>query len=193
MPPVYTSQLASAPEEMVISSAPFRLLQSFVQNITIDNDQRKSDLERVRVEADSLREGMESFRNSLMVSSSFRSRSCPWLIASAHSQRDTKEQIDEIQRRLNTKESDINRIRTQREEYRAEISELRARDSDKMKASEEVTKLSGSRQERITALESEVKRLKMSLRALKGDKEGVEMLLKGEEEDAVHLLREKLA
>lgn len=58
---------------------------------------------------------------------------------------------------------------------------------------EETNKLSASRKERITALESEVKRLKIYLRALKGDLEGVKMLSAGEEEDTVQMLRDKLA
>lgn len=163
-----------------------------MQNITTDNEQKKAELERIRAEADNLREGMEGFRTSLVVSpqGDLARRS---LLIIRISQRDTKEQADEIQRRLTAKEADINRIRTQREEYRAETSELRARDSDKAKAMEETTKLSHSRKERVTALESEVKRLKVALRALKGDKEGVEMLVKGEEDDVVQMLREKLS
>jgi E3 ubiquitin-protein ligase BRE1 len=66
--PSDTLQLVSLPDEAIAESTPFKLLQSYVQNLTSDNDAKKSELERVRKEADALREQQETFRQGTVVS-----------------------------------------------------------------------------------------------------------------------------
>lgn len=61
-----------------------------------------------------------------------------------------------------------------------------------MKSVEEVTRLNQSGKERIAALGSEVRRLKMSLAARRGDGETVDMLLGAEEADVIRDLQERL-
>jgi E3 ubiquitin-protein ligase BRE1 len=107
-------------------------------------------------------------------------------------QRDATDQVEEIQRKLTLKESDLTRIRAQREDFRAEASELKAKELDKMKSVEEVTRLNQSGKERIEALGSEVRRLKMSLAARRGDGETVDLLLGAEEVDVIRDLQERL-
>lgn len=63
-----TPQLVSLPDETIAESTPFKLLQSYVQNLTSDNEAKKSELERVQKEADALREQQETFRQGTVVS-----------------------------------------------------------------------------------------------------------------------------
>lgn len=61
-----------------------------------------------------------------------------------------------------------------------------------MKSVEEVTRLNQSGKERIEALGSEVRRLKMSLAATRGDGETVDLLLGAEEADVIRDLQDRL-
>lgn len=84
-------------------------------------------------------------------------------------QREAEEQVDEIQKRLLAKEGDLTRIRSQREDFRAEATELRARESEKVKNLDQLKTLAQSREDRIAAYASEVRRLKMQIAAAEGD------------------------
>lgn len=60
-------------------------------------------------------------------------------------QREAEDQIEEIQQRLLAKESDLTRIRAQREEFRADATELRAKESEKIRNSDQLRTLAESR------------------------------------------------
>lgn len=107
-------------------------------------------------------------------------------------QREASEQVEEVQKRLLAKEGDLARIRAQREEYRAEAQELKVRDADKQRYVGEIKSLVSSKEERITAYDSEVRRLKMQIAASKGQGETVELLAARSEEDIVNDLQTRL-
>lgn len=66
------------------------------------------------------------------------------------------------------KDSDIARLRGQRDELNSEIMERRAKEVEKCKYTEQIENLANSRQERISFLTSEVRRLKGRLAAAHG-------------------------
>lgn len=111
---------------------------------------------------------------------------------STPSQQEASTQVEEIQKRLTTKETDLTRIRADRENLRAETTELRAKDSDKLKQVEQLKTLAQSREDRIAAFESEVRRLKMDRAAAKGDSAGVDLHANNDEADIVNDLTLRL-
>lgn len=90
------------------------------------------------------------------------------------------------------KEGDLTRIRAQREELRAESTELRAKELEKVKNLDQLKVLASSREDRIVAYESEVRRLKMQIAAAKGDTATVELLGTVVETDIVNDLQARL-
>ncbi len=90
------------------------------------------------------------------------------------------------------KEGDLARIRAERESYRAEATELKVRDADKQRYVGEIKTLVSSKEERITAYDSEVRRLKMHIAATKGQAETVKLLAERSEDDIVHDLQARL-
>lgn len=73
------------------------------------------------------------------------------------------------------RESEVARIRSNRDELKAEISELKAKDSDKMHALSEVKTLAEARQSRLQAYASELRRLRIGQAGDRGDLEGVQL------------------
>jgi E3 ubiquitin-protein ligase BRE1 len=73
------------------------------------------------------------------------------------------------------RESEVARIRSNRDELKAEISELKAKDSDKMHALSEVKTLAEARKSRLQAYASELRRLRIGQAGDRGDLEGVQL------------------
>lgn len=90
------------------------------------------------------------------------------------------------------READLTRIRSQREEFRAELTEVRAKDSERSKASEMLKVLAASREERIAAFSSEVRRMKMELAAREGDVTTMELYASKDEAGIVKELQGRL-
>jgi len=66
------SQLVDLPEDLVAETPLFRAMQQHVQYLASEYATQKGDAERAAKEADDLREGMESFRESAVVRPLFR-------------------------------------------------------------------------------------------------------------------------
>jgi hypothetical protein len=107
-------------------------------------------------------------------------------------QREAADQVDEIQKRLLIREADLTRIRSQREEFRGELTEGRARDAERSRASEVLKTLATSREDRIAAFSSQVRRLKMQLAARDGDAASVELFAAEDEPEIVKQLQGRL-
>ena len=73
------------------------------------------------------------------------------------------------------RESEVARIRSNRDELKAEISELKAKESDKMHALSEVKTLAEARKSRLQAYASELRRLRIGQAGDRGDLEGVQL------------------
>lgn len=80
-----------------------------------------------------------------------------------------------MQSKLTARESEVARIRSNRDELKAEISELKAKDSDKMHALSEVKTLAEARKSRLQAYASELRRLRIGQAGDRGDLEGVQL------------------
>lgn len=185
-------QFVELPDDIIGDSIPFRLLQSHVQTMTGEYDTKLKELDKVQKEADGLRENQETFRQMVFVRrASWVGRSRPDLTV-WRSQREAEEQVEEIQKRLVVKETDLTRIRSQREDARAEATELRARESEKVKNLDQLKTLAQSREDRIAAYASEVRRLKMQIAAMEGDATSVDLYAGAAEVDIVKDLQGRL-
>ncbi|GAA5987856.1 hypothetical protein JCM10908_007246 [Rhodotorula pacifica] len=148
-------KLVDLPDDVVSEQALFKTMQQHVQFLGNEYDSKRVEAEKATKEADELREGMESFREALL--------------------RDASTQSSELQSRLTVRESEVARIRSNRDELKAEISELKAKDSDKMNALSEMRTLADARKSRLQAYASELRRLRIGQAGERGDLEGVQL------------------
>ncbi|KIR53461.1 E3 ubiquitin-protein ligase BRE1 [Cryptococcus gattii Ru294] len=81
---------------------------------------------------------------------------------------EARAQTEALRAQMAKKDSDIARLRGQRDELNGEIMERRAKEIEKCKYTEQIENLANSRQERISFLTSEVRRLKGKLAAAHG-------------------------
>ncbi|GAA5978816.1 hypothetical protein JCM5350_004831 [Sporobolomyces pararoseus] len=154
-------KLVDLPDDVVAESATFRMLQTHVQYLSGEYETKRQEADRATKEADGFREGMEAFREDVI--------------------RESTEQLNELQSRLASNESELNRLRAARDEFKAEAAEIKAKDFERSKAFEELKTLAQSRTDRMEVYQSEVKRLRMERAARNGDLEGVEMRIEAED------------
>ncbi|CAK9782402.1 BRE1-domain-containing protein [Cutaneotrichosporon oleaginosum] len=81
---------------------------------------------------------------------------------------EARTEVDALREKLGQKDVDLARLRGQRDELNAELTERRVRDTDKMRFADEMEQLCAKREERISFLCSEVRRLKSKLAAKDG-------------------------
>lgn len=81
---------------------------------------------------------------------------------------EARTEVDALREKLGPKDIDLARLRGQRDELSAELTERRVRDTDKMRFADEMEELCSKREERINFLCSEVRRLKGKLAAKDG-------------------------
>lgn len=86
---------------------------------------------------------------------------------------EARTEVETLREKLGQKDVDLARLRGQRDELNAELTERRVRDTDKMRFADEMEQLCAKREERINFLCSEVRRLKGKLAA----KDGAEVYL----------------
>ncbi|GAA5910720.1 hypothetical protein JCM8208_003545 [Rhodotorula glutinis] len=157
-------KLVDLPEDLVAETPLFRAMQQHVQYLASEYATQKGDADRAAKEADDLREGMESFRESAV--------------------REASEQVVDLQTRLFAHESDLARLRAARDELKAETSELRAKETDKVRALDELKTLAQARKSRLQAYESELRRVRIGKAADRGDVEGVALRVREAEAKA---------
>ena len=92
---------------------------------------------------------------------------------------EARTETEALRQQITQKNSDLTRLRGQRDEMNAELLERRSREAEKMRFADEVDVLSKARGERIIFLVSEVKRLKGAMAAKQGS-EGYLAFLRGE-------------
>jgi E3 ubiquitin-protein ligase BRE1 len=81
---------------------------------------------------------------------------------------EARTEVETLREKLGQKDVDLARLRGQRDELNAELTERRVRDTDKMRFADEMEQLCSKREERINFLCSEVRRLKGKLAAKDG-------------------------
>lgn len=165
-------KLINLPDEIVRHTPAFTRLKTEMAHATLELERVRSLLEATQKESDDLRECQEEFRTTLVA--------------------ETTKRLEDMEKKLASKDADVTRIRATREEARSELHELKSRDVEKMKQVAQIRTLANSRQDRINALSSEVKRLKMCLAADAGDRNTVEFIATNEELDIAKVLQERL-
>ncbi|OAV96668.1 hypothetical protein, variant [Puccinia triticina 1-1 BBBD Race 1] len=165
-------KMINLPDEIVRNTPAFTRLKAEVAHATLELERVRTLLEATQKEADDLRERQEEFRTKVVTEMTKR--------------------VEDMEKKLASKDADVTRIRATREEARSELHELKSRDVEKMKQVAQIRTLANSRQDRINALSSEVRRLKMRLAADVGDRNTVDFLATNEEVDVAKALQERL-
>lgn len=115
-----------------------------------------------------------------------------------HFEEETRASAQQMNQELKTvlakRDADLTRLRDQRELLHAELNELRSRENIKYQSSRELKALAESRAERITQLESEVRRHKAKLAAHTGNEDLMKHFWEGKADDLQYVegLRRKL-
>ncbi|WVR07641.1 hypothetical protein IAU60_004683 [Kwoniella sp. DSM 27419] len=167
--------LAHHPTEAVLRSSPF--FQVYLHQLS--NHINRGNALQTRFEStektlDSLRDSNLEFRDAVLA--------------------EGKAEADALRLQMGKKDSDLARLRGQRDEMTAELNERKAKEVEKLKYAEQFESLANARQERITYLSSEVRRLKGKLGAEHGA-EGYLSFLKedGVDGDYIKSLEAKIA
>ncbi|PLW06217.1 hypothetical protein PCASD_23803 [Puccinia coronata f. sp. avenae] len=165
-------KMINLPDEIVRHTPAFKRLKAEVAHATLELERVRTLLETTQKEADDLREHQEEFRAKIAA--------------------EITKRLEDMEKKLASKDADVTRIRATREEARSELHELKSRDVEKMKQVAQIRTLANSRQDRINALSSEVRRLKMRLAADAGDRNAVDLLATNEEIDIAKALQERV-
>ena len=92
---------------------------------------------------------------------------------------ESRQEIEALKQNMARKEEEAARLRGQRDDMQAQLSERKAKEAEKIQFIDQIESLASSRQERIDHLMSEVKRLKGRLGAQAGS-DGYLAFLRGE-------------
>lgn len=156
------TKLNSLPEEVLINSALYRELQNSLRYAQQDVQSSREAMQALEAEADALRESRGTFQQTVEAEASART--------------------EELEKIVKAKEADVTRLRSQRDELNAELTERRSREQVKFTQIEEMKALLNSKEERLTLLSSQVRRLRMTVAAFQGQSVGVSTLVKTESE-----------
>ncbi|EST08476.1 Zinc finger, C3HC4 RING-type [Kalmanozyma brasiliensis GHG001] len=156
-------KLITLPEEVLLSSALYRELQTALRQAQHDLQASKEATQALETEAAALREDRGAFQQAVEAEATTRS--------------------EDLERLVKAKEADVTRLRSQRDELNAELTERRSREQVKFTQIEEMKALLNSKEERLTLLSSQVRRLRMTVAAFQGQTVGVSALAKADSEE----------
>jgi E3 ubiquitin-protein ligase BRE1 len=151
---------STSPTEEVVRASPF--FQVYLQRLAFQQSRADDLQQHVALndkKLDDLRQTNGDFRDAVV--------------------NEARQEIDALRQFSSKKDQDSARLRGQRDEIQAELTERTAREAEKMQSIEEFEALANTRQERINFLSSEVRRLKGKLAAQDGS-EGYLAFLKGD-------------
>ncbi|CDW99153.1 hypothetical protein [Sporisorium scitamineum] len=157
------TKLTTLPEEVLLSSALYRELQASLWHAQHDLQTSREAMKTLETEATALREDRATFQQSVEAEASSRS--------------------EDLEKLVKAKEADVTRLRSQRDELNAELTERRSREQVKFTQIEEMKALLNSKEERLTLLSSQVRRLRMTVAAFQGQSVGVSALIKADTEE----------
>ncbi|KAJ8462214.1 hypothetical protein ONZ51_g11039 [Trametes cubensis] len=149
-------QLAALPEEVVRESTHYKILIEKASRSEHASREAAIEIAKLKDELQQLQATHQQWQESVKAGN------------------DTATQ--ELKAMISKRDSELARIREQRDQYHAELNERRAKDSAKMTSLAEFKTLAEARAERIAVLESESKRLKSRLAANAGDEDLVAFL-----------------
>lgn len=156
-------RLSSLPEEVLLNSALYRELQATLRHAREDLNSSREAVQSLEAELATLRENRATFQQTVEAEASIRN--------------------EELEKLVKAKEADVTRLRSQRDELNSELTERRSREQVKFTQIEEMKALLNSKEERLTLLSSQVRRLRMTVAALQGQSAGVAVLVKAEDEE----------
>ncbi|KAL5631486.1 hypothetical protein ACGC1H_007117 [Rhizoctonia solani] len=142
---------AAPTEEMVMSSAAYKLLQEQLNNSRADVEEYKTRWSAVRDELDHLKENQRAMHEEALSKS--------------------QATIEELQSNLQKREADCLRLRETRDALTAEASVRRARDSERANGVAQLKVLVDTRGDRIAVLMSEIRRLKAAIATQTGNQD----------------------
>ncbi|CBQ72387.1 conserved hypothetical protein [Sporisorium reilianum SRZ2] len=157
------TKLTTLPEEVLLGSALYRELQTSLRHAQHDLQASREAMHTLETEATALRQDRAAFQQTVEAEASTRS--------------------EELEKLVKAKEADVTRLRSQRDELNAELTERRSREQVKFTQIEEMKALLNSKEERLTLLSSQVRRLRMTVAAFQGQSVGVSALVKAETEE----------
>ncbi|KAH9892516.1 BRE1-domain-containing protein [Cubamyces lactineus] len=149
-------QLAALPEEVVRESTHYKVLLEKASRSEHASREAAAELAKLKDELQQLQAIHQQWQESVKAGN------------------DTA--MQELKAMINKRDSELGRIREQRDQYYAELNERRAKESTKLASIAEFKTLAEARAERIAVLESESKRLKSRLAANSGDEDLVAFL-----------------
>ncbi|KAH0827390.1 hypothetical protein J3R83DRAFT_4044 [Lanmaoa asiatica] len=164
-----------APSVEVINDTPhYRLLLDHASHLESTLAETTQEMTQLNETLDQLRTSRKEFEEEIQVAA--------------------QQGTQELKTLLSKRDADNLRVRELRDQYGAELSERKARDSVKLQSIHELKELAESRSERISQLQSEVARHKARLAALSGDEDLMKYFFgdKFEDLDYVRSLRRKL-
>lgn len=151
---------ATSPSEETLRSSPW--FQVYLNRLAFQQ-QRADELEKradqSEAKNDEIRQTNGNFREMLVT--------------------EARQEVEALKQNMARKEEEAARLRGQRDDIQAQLSERKAKEAEKTQFIEQVEGLANSRQTRIDHLTSEVKRLKGKLAAQAGS-EGYLAFLKGD-------------
>ncbi|RSH91929.1 hypothetical protein EHS25_009299 [Saitozyma podzolica] len=153
-------QLAHHPSEAALRESPF--FQIYLHQLSTHTDRAnyfQTSFQAAEANLDKLRTSNQDFRDAVNA--------------------EAKAESDALRQQIAKQNSDLARLRGQRDEMNAELTERRSRETEKMRHGEQMEALASSRQDRIGFLTSEVRRLKGRLGAEAGSKGYLEFLREG--------------
>ncbi|OCH92316.1 BRE1-domain-containing protein [Obba rivulosa] len=172
-------QLQSPPEDVVIESLYYKLLQEQASKLEYSATHSENELQRVKEELEQLQASHAASEKE---------------VATA-----IENAVKELKTRVTNRDNDNIRLREQRDQAMAELNERKAKDSVKMQSLQELKTLAESRgasltTERIAVLHSELTRLRTRLAADAGDEDLVTFLFKDNAGDSTYVddLRKRL-
>ncbi|SPO26254.1 related to BRE1 - E3 ubiquitin ligase [Ustilago trichophora] len=156
-------KLTTLPEEVLSKSAVYRELQAALRHAHADLQSTKEAMQALETEATALREDRGTFQQTVEAEATART--------------------EELEKLVKAKEADVTRLRSQRDELNAELTERRSREQVKFTQIEEMKALLNSKEERLTLLSSQVRRLRMTVAAFQGQSVSVATLANAETEE----------
>lgn len=162
------SKLTTLPEEVLLNSALYRELQTSLRHAQQDLQNTREAMQTLETEASAMREERGSFQQTVEAEASSRT--------------------EDLEKLVKAKEADVTRLRSQRDELNAELTERRSREQVKFTQIEEMKALLNSKEERLTLLTSQVRRLRMTVAAFHGQSAGVSASAADAEEDQFAIL-----
>ncbi|KAJ9475128.1 E3 ubiquitin-protein ligase BRE1 [Pseudozyma hubeiensis] len=162
------SKLTTLPEEVLLNSALYRELQTSLRHAQQDLQNTREAMQTLEKEVSAMREERGSFQQTVEAEASSRT--------------------EDLEKLVKAKEADVTRLRSQRDELNAELTERRSREQVKFTQIEEMKALLNSKEERLTLLTSQVRRLRMTVAAFHGQSAGVSASAADAEEDQFAIL-----